>query len=167
MLRASGARSLGGIVTGMPMSLHRKIIVGLVLTIVGIATYVGYSVIYTWRHIPEAYAAWDAGQLLVKYMQLHQDRWPTSWDDLLTVMNTESGSQMTLYGSRAGDTNYAFALRRKVAIDWKFDPLRGDHGSPVTRPNGTKFPIVWEGAEPNEMVHRHLMASITNAPRIR
>ena len=95
------------------MSLRRKITFGIVLTIFGIATYIVYGVIYTWRHIPEAYAAWDTGQMLIKYMQVHQNRWPSSWEDLITVMNTESGSQTTLYGSRAGDTNYALSLRER------------------------------------------------------
>ena len=146
------------------MSLRRKITIGIVLTILGAGTYIGYRVLYTWYHIPEAYAAWDTGQLLVKYMQINQNRWPSSWDDLVTVMNTEAGSRMTLYGATAGDTNYALSLRRKVAVDWKFDPSRSDQASPVTRVDGGKFPIVWQGAEPNEMVHAYLKgAGSTNA----
>jgi len=150
------------------MSLRRKITVGIVLTILGTGAYIGYQVLYTWYHIPEAYAAWDTGQLLVKYMQVNQDRWPTSWDDLVTVMNTEAGSQMTLYGASAGDTNYVLSLRKKVAINWKFDPSYSDQASAVTRPDGGKFPIVWRHGEPNEMVRAYLKsAGSTNAHHLR
>ncbi len=143
------------------MSLRRTITVALVLAIFGVAAYFGYGVIYTWWHIREAYGAWDTGQLLVKYMQMHQDRWPSSWDDLLTVMNTESGSEMKLFGASAGDTNYARSLRAKVSVNWKWDPTHADDASPVTRADGTKFPIVWQGAEPNEMIRAHLKAEMS------
>jgi hypothetical protein len=56
------------------MSLRRKIIVAIVLTVFGIAVYFGYGVVYTLRHIPEAYAAWDSGTLLVEFMKSHGDR---------------------------------------------------------------------------------------------
>jgi hypothetical protein len=83
------------------------------------------------------------------------------------MVRRDSGEQIILRGARAGDTNYAASLSRRVAIDWKFDPLRDDRGSPVTRLDGTKFPIVWKGAEPNEMVHRCMKTSITNATEVR
>jgi hypothetical protein len=140
------------------MSLRRKITVAVVLTILGVAAYFGYGMIYTLRHIPEAYAAWDTGTLLVEYMKSHNGRWPSSWDDLLSVMSNSSSNQIELRGASAGDTNYTLSLREKVAIDWKFDPARSGQGSPVTRPNGAKFPIVWEHAEPNEMVRTYLGA---------
>ncbi len=152
------------VVSGIPMSLRRKITLGIVLTLLGTGAYIGYQVLYTWYHIPEAYAAWDTGQLLVKYMQVNQNRWPSSWDDLVTVVNTEAGSHITLYGARAGDKNYALSLRKKVSIDWKFDPSRSDQASPVARADGGKFPIVWHGGEPNDMVHAYLKAAgSTNA----
>ena len=153
------------------MSLRRKITVAIVVTIFGILAYFGCVIAYTVstvRHIPEAYAAWDTGTLLVEYMKSHDGRWPSSWDELLSVMSSDSGSQIMLRGSQAGDTNYALSLRKMVAIDWKFDPAQNDQRSPVTRPNGTKFPVVWQGAEPNKMVRAYLKARInTNAPKLR
>ena len=150
------------------MSVRRNIIIAVVLTIFGVACYFGYGIVYTARHIPEAYAAWDTGTILIEYMKLHDGKWPSSWDDLLSVMSSDSGGKIEFHGAKAGDTNYALSLRKKVAIDWKFDPARNDQISPVTRPNGTRFPIVWEGAEPNEMIHAYLKASMnTNAPKSR
>ena len=146
------------------MSLRRKITIAVVLTVLGAGGYLGYRFLYVAGNIPEAYAAWDTGQLLVKYMQVNQNRWPTSWEDLVTVMNMEAGSQMTLYGANAGYTNYVLTLHNKVAINWKFDPSRSDQVAPVTRPSGGSFPIVWEHGEPNEMVRAYLKAAgTTNA----
>ena len=141
-------------VSGSPMSLRRKLILGVAVTLASVGVYYACRVLYTLRHIPEAYAAWDTGQLLVKYMQMHEDRWPSSWDDLLSVVSTESGPQVILRGARAGDTNDAFSLRTLVSVNWKFDPARSNLSSAVTRPDGTKFPVVW--VEPNEMIRAHL-----------
>jgi len=140
------------------MSVRRKITVAVLLTAFAWAGYWGYGLIQTVRRIPEAYAAWDTGSLLVAYMEAHTNQWPASWDELLTMRE-----QVLFRGARAGDTNYAASLRAKVAINWKFDAARDGRGSPVTRLDGSKFPTVWKGAEPNEMVRRHLTASATNA----
>lgn len=46
----------------------RRIITGLVvLALLGLG-WVGYSFYVTWKGIPEAYAAWDAGTLVVEYL---------------------------------------------------------------------------------------------------
>ena len=150
------------------MSLRRKITAAVILTIFSVVSYFGYKIVYTVRHIPEAYAAWDTGTLLVEYMKSHDARWPSSWDDLLSVMSSNSGDQIMFRGAVAGDTNYTFSLRKKVIIDWKFDSVRNDKNSPVMRPDGTKFPVVWRGAEPNEMIRAYLKTrTATNAPQPR
>lgn len=113
----------------------------------------------------EAYAAWDTGTLVIEYLETHDGRWPQSWDDLLTVLEGERGRQVMLYGASAGDVEYARSLRRRVAIDWTADPAdlsraRLREGAPpfraVTRPDGSDFETVWEGAEPNELIWRYL-----------
>ena len=149
------------------MSLRRKIIVAAALMMFGVVAYIGYGILYTWRHIPEAYAAWDTGTLLVEYMKTPGDRWPSSWDDLLSVTNRVSGDKINLFGV-GSHPDYALYLEETIAIDWKFDPTRIGRRSPVTRPDGTRFPIVWGGAEPNEMVRAYLKTSgNTNAPQSR
>ena len=144
------------------MSLRRKITVAIILavalTIIGFGVYFVCGITYTVRHIPEAYAAWDTGTLLVEYMKVHDDKWPASWDDLLSITNSNSGSQIVFRGRRTNDTNYANTLQTMVAINWTFDPKTDDKSLPVTRLDGTKFKIVWSGAEPNEMVHAYLKA---------
>src|SRR2546430_2585264 len=101
------------------MSLRRKITVAVVVMIISVTAYIGYGIIHTLRRIPEAYAAWDTGTLLVEYMKSHGNRWPSSWDDLLSAVRSDSGDRVMFRGARAGDTNYAASLRTKVLINWK------------------------------------------------
>lgn len=139
------------------MSRSGKIIVAITVVVIGALVCIAIGLVYTKiRHVPEAYAAWDTGTLLVEYMKGHDDRWPSSWEDLLSIMDSESGRQIPLRGAQAGDINYARSLRKIVSIDWTFNPARRDNRSPVTRLNGTAFPVVWHGAEPNEMIHEYL-----------
>ncbi len=119
-----------------------------------VAGWVGFRVWYTLSHVHEAYAAWDTGTLLVAYMESHDDRWPSSWPELLTVLDSASGQRMELRGAQAGDLAYARALRDLVAVDWRFDPARPATDRPVTRPDGTGFPVWWQ--DPNEMVRQYL-----------
>src|SRR5688572_11173525 len=89
------------------------------------------------------------GTLLVEYMKRHDDQWPKSWDDLLTVMESDEGRKIPLRGAQAGDLTYARSLREKVSVDWSFDPANPRAGNPVTSRDGQKFSVVWgEGAEP-------------------
>jgi hypothetical protein len=46
--------------------LFRRAILVLILIVIGLATWVVYGVVRVYRHIPEAYAAWDTGTLLVE-----------------------------------------------------------------------------------------------------
>ncbi len=142
----------------------RNLLIVLGVAIFAVLAVTVYEVFYMLKRIPEAYAAWDTGTILVEYMKSHEDRWPASWDDLLSVMEGETGGAIVLRGSHAGDIEYARRLRDTVAVDWAFDPARGDGRSPVMRRDGTAFPIVWKGAEPNEMVRAHLMDSARMRP---
>jgi hypothetical protein len=137
------------------MSLRRKLILASTLSGAAAATWIAYGILHTVRHIPEAYAAWDTGTLLIEYMNRHDNRWPASWDDLLTVLDHPDHA-IPLRGASANDVPYARSLREKVAIDWTFDPRHPNARNPVTRPDGTPFPVTWQGAEPNAMIRAHL-----------
>ena len=146
-----------------PMTVRRKIVIVVAVALLSVVACIGYSIVHTWWHIPEAYAAWDTGRLLVEYMRSHNNKWPSSWDDLLSVTNRGPSDRIPLYGvGRYPD--YALHLRQKVKVDWKFDPSANHTGLPVTRIDGTKFPIVWQGAEPNEMVRGYLSTNAPQAP---
>jgi hypothetical protein len=118
------------------MTRSRKICLAVVIVlipVVGAGGWVAYSIVHTLRHIPEAYAAWDTGTLLIEYMKQHEDRWPASWDELLAVLDSEGGRQIPLRGSHAGDIAYARSLSKTVVIDWSFDPAHPDGRAPSPR----------------------------------
>lgn len=145
------------------MTRCRKILIGIIASVfIAVAVFVGcqiYALVYTVHRVPEAYAAWDTGRLLVEYMKTHDNRWPTSWDELLTVVHPSATNEFIMRGSHGpGDTNYLLALRNFVAVDWTFDPKRPDQRSIVTRSNGTKLMILWE--DPNETVRMYLSDSV-------
>ncbi len=142
-----------------PVPRVRSILIVIGIAVVCAATCIGYSLWHTVRHIPEAYAAWDTGTLLIEYMESHDNRWPTSWDDLLSVLEGPRGEQIILRGARAGDMQYARSLSRMVAVDWTFDPADIGTRSPVTRPDGSRFPVVWHGCDPNAMIREYLQRS--------
>lgn len=103
------------------------------------------------------------GRLLVEYMKLSNDQWPESWEDLLIILNGRD-EQIVLRGNDGTRTqlHYAHLLREKVVGDWTFNPAHPGNRLPVTRPDGTTFPIVWE--DPNEMVNAYLLTRSATQP---
>lgn len=69
------------------MSRLSKILLLLTIVLVSFVVYGVYNFIYTWKNIPEAYAAWDTGTLLIEYLKSHNDQWPSGWDELLSVID--------------------------------------------------------------------------------
>jgi len=136
----------------------RRLLLAVALACLGFITFLGLGAFQTWRNIPTAYAAWDTGTLLVEYLKAHDDQWPKSWDDLLTVMDGKTTSDFILRGRYGLDKTYAISLRERVSVDWNFDPKTGRPDRPVRRLDGKPFPIIWQGAEPNQMVREHLNA---------
>lgn len=130
----------------------RGVIIAGLLLVVGF----GYSIYRTYRRLPEAYAAWDVGMLLVEYLKVHNRQWPRSWDDLFSVTNGRLASSIVFRGARPDEVEYGWTLTNLVAIDWGFDVSTMGRANPVTRKDGTRFPVTWSGAEPNEMVRRYL-----------
>jgi len=146
------------------MKRGRKIILFVAIVVIGVIGWITHVLYRTVTHIPEAYAAWDTGTLLVEYLKTHEDHWPSSWDDLLTVLGSQAGQKIMLRGARAGDVPYARSLRDKVAVDWTFNVAGPEGEPPVTRLDGSAFIIVWEGAEPNEMVRSYLKERASTQP---
>jgi hypothetical protein len=133
---------------------RHKITISIAALLLAAIGWFTYRTLFTLNHIHEAYAAWDTGTLLVEYLKAHDNRWPTSWNDLLTVLDSDHGREIILRGSRAGDIEYARRLQNQISIDWKFDPRNPNDERPVARPDGSDFPMVWR--DPNEMIHQYL-----------
>lgn len=117
------------------------------------------------RQIPEAYAAWDTGTLVVEYMKRHDDRWPASWNDLVELVRQDSGRRILLRGASAGDVAYAESLRSTVGIDWTYDPERPATQTPITRPDGTPLAAYWD--DPNAVVRAYIADRATTQPQRR
>jgi hypothetical protein len=141
---------------------RRRITVGLIFfVVIAAVAWVVHGAFTTWRGIPDAYAAWDTGILVVEYLETHDDQWPRSWDELLTATQTLEANGKHLPGGNGvyGD------LPGRVAIDWNADPdeiaavpWKGGRlpVRVVTRADGSDFPVVWEHGEPNEIIWRYL-----------
>ncbi len=126
-----------------------------------------YSVYRVYTYIPEAYAGWQAGQLLVGYMATHQDRWPRSWEDLRPIQESRV---------KQGQTNYSDfdRLPGLVRVDWNAQPEFLAKGAMqdgeasivvVTRPNGSRLRASWGlDTDPNHMVAHYLVKKYSSRP---
>jgi hypothetical protein len=77
--------------------------------------------------IPESYAAWTTGNLMVKYLQTHTNQWPRKWGDLQSATNSLGGRTVYMPLER---------LPEYVKIDWQADPgrfLQGHAAAPTPR----------------------------------
>ena len=135
---------------------------GVVLIVIG---YFAWSLIYTWQRLPEAYAAWDIGTLLICYMERNEKRWPKDWDDLISTIQPDDPCVRFRGFQRPEDSAKGYPetvakLKAMVRIDWKYVPKPGSSEKPISKTDGTPFPVVWSGAEPNEMIFNYLTHGI-------
>jgi hypothetical protein len=144
------------------MTRRRVVTAVILLALAGIGWY-GYMFVRTWREVPYAYAAWDAGTLLVEYLETHDNHWPRSWDELRAAETTLDSHGRRLRGSN-GKGGFIYGdLKDAVAIDWNADveaiaSWDWDEATlrVVTRSDGRDFYFVWEN--PNTMVWKYLRA---------
>ncbi len=138
------------------MLLKRRIITFSIIAAVCVMSVWAFRFFHTLRHVPEAFAAWDTGTLCVEYLRAHNDQWPTSWDELLTVLESDKGDQFALQGVGMKDIPYDQWLKEQIVVDWDFDIKDIDDASPISPKDGATFPVVWSGANPNEMIRNYL-----------
>lgn len=108
--------------------------------------------------IPESYAAWTSGNLVVDYLDTHSNQWPRSWEDLEQATNCQRYVPIK-------------ELRTKVKINWdvNFNHLlelaRTNPTTPlrlVTRPDGSKLYAKWgPDTEPNYKIMGYLLWVLT------
>ncbi len=134
----------------------KKIFLIVLLIAVGIIAYVAYVFFHIVGRIPVSYAAWDTGTLLVTYMETNDDKWPSSWEDLIGLVTAETDNSIRLHccGSDMNRVEYVRSLRERVSVDWSFEPGRSRSALPVTRADGSALRALWEN--PNQMVHDYL-----------
>ena len=140
----------------------KQVMIGLSLLLIAVVAYFSIAITRTARRIPEAYAAWDTATLIIEFMDTHEGKWPSSWDDLFSAARALPHGGRALRGYSIDTLS---TLPRIVRIDWNADPLTlmkatdGKETPPfrvVTRADGSDFPTVWSGAEPNAMILEYL-----------
>jgi len=110
--------------------------------------------------VPDMYAQWWVGDMVIEYMKGHDDAWPKNWDDLREPYAT--------CVQQAGNASWSFdELRSRVDIDFSADPAALARVSPSDE-RSPPFRVIWarsgkrrayDGAEPNEMVFKYLTKS--------
>jgi hypothetical protein len=135
---------------------RRRIVIAITTAILLALGWFTYSLVDTLRKVPEAYAAWDTGVLIVAYLEQHDNKWPQSWDELLSV--TENGVRTR---GDYGENGINGMLSDHVSIEWDFDPTSivdtewaEAQVRVVTRADGKDISVMW--ADPNLMIWRYL-----------
>ena len=110
--------------------------------------------------IPESYAAWTTGNLIVDYLNTHNNQWPRSWDDLDQATNCQRYVSIEkLRGKVKVDWNIDFTRFQQSARTNNFSPFRA-----VTRPDGSKLYAVWGlDTDPNRKVIGYLKWTLTES----
>jgi hypothetical protein len=108
--------------------------------------------------LPQKYAAWTAGDLLVEYMDTHEGKWPRGWKDLSEATNTLPAKGVPLLW------NFG-KLPEIVRIDWNVQPeilakaaLAGGTSrvKVVTQLDGAQLSAM-SGHEPNSAIAAYLI----------
>ncbi len=142
------------------MKTWKKITLSIVTVFILVSAYLAYKcyhVVYV--VIPNSYAAWTTGDLIVEYLKTHNDRWPQSWDDL-----REAKASIE---SRGDPIYWNFnALPKMVSINWNADPKELSNAQPlgneipfrvVAKQDGSAVDACWgEDTEPNRQIYKYL-----------
>ena len=134
----------------------------LLLAVAVFVLYVIGSTFNVYRKIPESYAAWTTGNLIVDYLNTYSNQWPRSWEDLDKATNCLRYTPIE-------------SLRTTVKINWtvNFEDLllsaATNHATPlklVTRPDGSKLHAKWgPGTEPNNKIKGYLLWHLSQSNR--
>jgi hypothetical protein len=149
------------------IALWKRLLLGLVIVLGIVVCGVGYNLyrLVTVK-IPESYAAWTTGNLIVEYLATHTNQWPRSWDDLRAATNSllEKGRPVYTPLDR---------LPRFVKVDWHaatdhlLQAARSNSNARlqlITRVDGSPLRTVWgPDTEPNTKVMGYLRWSLTSS----
>jgi hypothetical protein len=136
----------------------------LFITVVSMMGYTLFRLVH--YQIPESYAAWTTGNLMVEYLQTHTNQWPRKWEDLQSAVNSLHEKGMPVYTPLEH-------LPDRVKIDWQVDVgrlLEAARGNSiptirvVTRLDGSRLQAKWgPDTEPNAKIMRYLKMTLTTS----
>lgn len=139
----------------------KRVFIGIAVISVAAIAYFLITLIHVVQvKIPESYAAWTTGNLIVDYLNTHTNQWPRSWEDLDQATNCQRYVSIE-------------KLRGKVKVDWNIDFTQLQQSArtnnfplfhAVTRPDGSKLYAVWGlDTDPNRKVIGYLKWTLTEA----
>ena len=146
----------------------KRLLLALSVLAIVLISMIGYD-LYRMVHtkIPESYASWTVGNVMVEYLQTHTNQWPRSWEDLRSAtnsLNQKSGSFVYTPLER---------LPEYIKIDWLVDPERLLQAARsnanvtirvATRLDGSRPIAVWgTDTEPNAKIMRYLRTTLTTS----
>ena len=145
-------------------SVCKRLLLAFGLLLIVLVSMIGYNLYQMVDvKIPESYAAWTTGNLMVEYLMTHTNQWPRSWDDLRSATNSLQEKGMPVYMPLG-------QLERRVKIDWQADTGRLLQASRtgtnitinvITRFDGSKLFAVWgSDTEPNGKIMRYLKTTL-------
>jgi hypothetical protein len=146
-------------------SVWKRLLLAVGILFIVIISIIGHS-LYQLVHtkIPESYAAWTSGNLVVGYLETHTNQWPKSWDDLQSATNFNQPMSVFVPIDR---------LRQTVKIDWQVDVghlqqiARSDPNAKIhviTRLDGLPLRAMWGAdTEPNAKIMSYLKATLTTS----
>jgi hypothetical protein len=149
-----------------PVVWKRVLLALMTLVALGVLWF-GYS-LYRAVHvtIPESYAAWTTGNVIVEYLATHTNQWPRSWEELQSAANSmlENGRPVYTPLDR---------LPQFVKVDWHadidrlFQIARSDPKAKIhviSRLDGSPLRAAWgPDTEPNAKVMGYLRWSLTTS----
>ena len=120
----------------------------------------GYQVYHlAYVLIPNSYAAWTTGDLIVEYIDTHEGKWPRRWDDLRVAEQSLKRRGQNVYWDFE-------KLPQMIQVDWTANPVAlaklqaRSNEVPfevVTKLDGSKVDAVWgEDREPNRKIYVYL-----------
>jgi hypothetical protein len=156
----------------MPLQ-RSKLLKGFLLVVVGLFVLWiinGGFKVYHLVHveIPHSYAAWTTGDLIVEYLEIHNEKWPHSWADLQEAKDSLMKRGRAIYW----DFNQLPSI---VKIDWNVnsetiakEALTGNESQifVVTQLDGSKLETRWgPDTDPNRKIAQYFIKkySTTNS----
>lgn len=149
------------------MAVWKRLLLVLAIVFAMGACGLGYSLYQTVHvKIPESYAAWTTGNLMVEYLATHTNQWPRGWEDLRSATNSllEKGGHVWVPLDR---------LPQSVKVQWHTDTDRLFQAARsnskvrihlITRLDGSPLWAVWgTDTEPNTKVMGYLRWSLTTS----
>lgn len=141
------------------MTWRKRLLLSVLAVLLIGGTWFGYSVYrFLYYSMPNAYAAWQLGDIIILHLEMNGGKWPTGWEDLREAHEVCAG-RSSIFSLEE--------LRDRIDVDFAADPAKMAQAVPV----GDEPPFQairlrdgsrshWSGQEPNSKIWSHLNRGI-------